>query len=211
MNKLWYDTETGGTNENIHSLLTAFFAVCDKNMTVIDELYLQLKPSDISKLNVEDQALKVNNINIEQHLNDPQTVTYEEGEKILIEFFERNKIKGKRRSLQPCGHNILGFDNPFIWTYLMSKEKWEKYVHYRTLDTTGIVAFLKDVGMLPADVGSLTSLVEYLKIPMKEAHHAKGDVLMNIEVYKALTAMIKDVKKNSATTSNNSLLEIVEA
>lgn len=211
MNKMWYDTETSGLDENTYFLLTAFFAVTDKDFNVIDELYLQLKPPEPTKVIFEKKALETNKINLEQHLKDPQTLTYEEGKKKLIEFFERNKIKGKRRSLQPCGHNILGFDNPYIWKHLISKTEWEKYVHYRTLDTTGIVAFLKDIGILPPEVGSLTSLVEYLNIPVKEAHHAKGDVLMNIKVYEALTAMIKDVKKQIATSSNNSLLEIVEA
>jgi oligoribonuclease (3'-5' exoribonuclease) len=49
MNYIWFDTETGGLNPKIHSLLTAYFAIVDKDLNLIAELSLQLKPSDISK------------------------------------------------------------------------------------------------------------------------------------------------------------------
>lgn len=209
MHYLWFDTETGGLNPEIHSLLTAYFAVCDKDLKMMDELYLQLKPEDLSKINVTEGAMKVNNINLEEHLKDPNTVTYEEGQKILLNFFAKHKIKGKRKSLQPCGHNVA-FDKDMIWHQLVPKDVWEKDVHYRTLDTSPVCSFLKDVNLIPQDVGSLTSLVEYFGIPMGEAHNARGDVLMNIEVYKAMRNLMKEKKEGFTGVTNSSLLQIVE-
>ena len=210
MYKLFFDTETSGLDKDAHNLLTAYFAVCDDSLNVIDDLYLQLKPSDLSKINVTEEAMRINKINLKEHLEDKNTLTYEDASRRLIDFFEKHKISGKKKSLQPCGHNI-SFDKDFIHKQLMPKEVWEKYVHYRTLDTSTACALLKDWDMLPEYVGSLTSLVDYYRIPMREAHHAKSDVLMNIEVYKYMKNMMKIKKKNiSGIVSNNTLLEIVE-
>jgi len=208
---LFFDTETGGTNSEVHSLLTAYFAVCNADLQIIDELYLQLKPSDTSKMVVSAEALQVNNINLEEHIKDPNTLTYEEGYRVLFGFLEKNKIKGKRKSFIPCGHNVQ-FDKDFIWAQLMTQEVWEKNVHYRTLDTSIACNLLKDGDLIPQDLGSLTSLVSYFKIPIKDAHNAKGDILMNIEVYKSIKNMMRSLKKGSigSTSVNSSLLEIVE-
>jgi oligoribonuclease (3'-5' exoribonuclease) len=208
MHYLFFDTETGGLNPKVHSLLTAYFAVCNQDLTVIDELFLQLKPSDLSKLNLHPDAMAVNKINIQEHLADPGTVTYEEGRVKLKNLLIKNKIKGKRKHFQPCGHNVA-FDKEMIWEQLMPKDEFEEEVHYRTLDTSNICNFLKDVDILPQDVGNLLSLVQHFGLPEREAHNAKDDVLMNIEVYKSMKAMMKTKKKDMVSDSN-SLLSIVE-
>ncbi|HBI01200.1 MAG TPA: hypothetical protein DDY18_06205 [Flavobacterium sp.] len=209
MHYLWFDTETGGTNPKIHSLLTAYFALCDKDLNVFDELYLQLKPSDITKINVVQEAMDVNKINLEEHLKDPATITYEEGKLKLQAFLSRNKIKGKRRSFMPAGHNVA-FDKEMLWNQMISQEEFEKDVHYRTIDTSSITTFLKDVGILPEDLGNLSSLVEHYGVPKREAHTAKDDVRMNIDVYRAMRKQIQAKKQDMIGGTTNSLLAIVE-
>lgn len=208
MNYMFFDTETGGTNPKVHSLLTAYFAVCNKDLNIIDELELQLRPSDLTKLNLTPAAMEINKINIEEHLRDPNTVTYEEGRVKLKQFLLRNKIKGKRKSLMPCGHNVA-FDKDMIWEQLMPKEEFEEEVHYRTIDTSSVTSFLKDVGIFPDDLGNLMSLVEHFKVPQQEAHNAKGDVRMNIEVYRRMKEMMQ-ARKKDMIGENSSLLEIIE-
>ena len=209
MNYLWFDCETGGLDHSKHSLLTAYFAVCDQNQNIKDELYLQMKPEDETLLNVTKGAMDVNKIDLRAHLSDPETVTYSEANRRLRTLLERNKIKGKRKHFIPCGHNVH-FDKEFIWSQVMPKEQFEELVHYRTLDTSDICTFFKDVGIFPNDVGSLTSLVEFLGIPMGEAHNARGDILMNIEVYKAIKNLMKSRKTEMVGGSANSLLRIIE-
>ncbi len=209
MHYLWFDTETGGKVAKVHPLLTAYFAVCDQDHNIIDDLSLQLKPDDPSKMILEQEALDVNKINIQEHLADPNTITYAEGRVKLKQFLIKHKIKGKRKHYIPCGHNV-SFDKDFVWQWLMPQEEFEEEVHYRTLDTSMVTTFLKDIGIFPEELGNLGSLVEYFNLPKKEAHQAKGDVWMNIDVYKAMKAMMKDRKKDMIS-GTNSLLEIIEA
>lgn len=208
MNFLWLDTETTGTNPKVHCPLTAYFAVCDQDHNIIDDLNLQLKPSDLSKLNVQQQAMDINKINIQDHLADPNTITYEAARPLLKAFLVKHKIKGKRKHYIPAGHNVA-FDKEMIWEWLMPQDEFEEEVHYRTLDTSMVTTFLKDIGVFPEELGNLVSLVKYFNITEKDAHNAKGDVLMTIEVYKAIKNMMKSRKKEMVG-STNSLLDIVE-
>ena len=209
MHYLWFDTETTGKYPKIHCPLTAYFAVCDKDLQVVDELYLQMKPSDMGKLKVEQEAMDVNKINLQEHLSDPSTITHEEARVKLKNFLNKHKIKGKRKSFQPAGHNVA-FDKDMLWEWVMPQEEFEEDVHYRTLDTSMITNFLKDIGFMPEEIGNLMSLVQYFNVPEKEAHTCKGDVLMNIDVYKAMRSTFKQRKKDMVGSSN-SLLDIVEA
>ena len=93
----------------------------------------------------------------------------------------------------------------------MPQDEFEEEVHYRTLDTSSICTFLKDVGILPEDCGNLMSLVEHFGVPQQEAHNAKGDIRMNIEMYRRMKAMMQARKKDMIGGTTNSLLEIIEA
>jgi len=208
--KLWFDCETGGLDPKTHSLLTAYFAVYDENDNFIDDLDLQLKPENESDIVVTPGAMNVNGINLEEHLADSNTVTYAEGNKKLLALLNKHKIPRKRSHYIPSGHNIL-FDLNFIWEQLTPREDWEKTVHYgKKMDTYIVCTFLQDMGIIPEDVAKLTQLVEYFGIPMGKAHTARGDIEMNIEVYKAIKSLMQVKKAEIANISTNSLLEIIE-
>ena len=211
MHKLFFDCETGGTDPNLHSLLTAYFGVYDQDLKLIDDLYLELKPENESDIFVTEEAMKVNKINLNDHLKNPNTVTYEEGKKRLLELLNRNKIPRKRKHFTPAGHNVQ-FDKNFIFKQLISQQEFEKLVHYRTIDTSQICSFLKDVGIFPDYVGSLGSLVEYFNLPMRNAHNAKDDIEMNVEVYREIVRTMKTFKQQKASETNAKidLLKIIE-
>lgn len=92
----------------------------------------------------------------------------------------------------------------------MDKETWNKYVHYNTLDTLRILTFLQDIGFLPVELGKLGSMVEYFNIPMGQAHNAKEDTRMTVDVYQAMRKLLMTQKNTINESSNNSLLEIIE-
>lgn len=213
MHYLWFDCETTGLDCKVHALLTAYFAICDGDGNIIEDLDLQIKPNtpeECERIVVTKEAMEITGINLQEHLEDPQTMTYEEGRKTVMALFEKHKIKGKRNHYIPSGHNIQ-FDINYLWEQMIPQEDWEKYCHYgKKIDTYPIVTFLQDIGYLPMDLGKLTSLVEYFKIPMGQAHNAREDIKMNIEVYKKVKELMQMKKMDIANANHNSLLGIIE-
>ena len=211
MNYLFYDTETGGLLPQKHSLLTAYFAVVNDDFKIIDDLYLQLKPEDPSTIVADPGALEVNGIKIEEHVNDPNTVLYSEGKTQLNDLLVRNKIKGKRNHFTPSGHNIE-FDNGFIYEQLMPEEEWRKLVHYHKFDTVTFATILKKAGFFaPTQKISLGNLAELFNIPVIDAHNAKADIIMNIEVAKNMIGMLKEAKLGALSgNTNENILSIIE-
>ena len=211
MHYLFFDTETTGVDAQVDHILTAYFGIYGADFQLLDELYLQLKPEDISVLDPHSQAFAVNGIDLRKHLEDPLTVSYAEGRKKLTEMLTRHKIAGKKRSYRPCGHNV-DFDVKFVNERLLDRETWGKIVHYNTLDTLRIATFLQDAGFLPVELGKLESFVKYFNIPMGETHHAREDTRMTVDVYKALRNLLISQKKTlGGVTSGNSLLDIIES
>jgi DNA polymerase III alpha subunit (gram-positive type) len=201
-----FDTETGGLNCEKVDVLTIYISVLDENFKLLDELDLKLKPDDRLPI-AEDGALKVNGINLLAHMNDPETITYSAAkEKIIYMLKKHLKKQGRYSNLRPMGHNIP-FDLNFIWKHLIPKDEWDQIVHYGLVDTKPVADFLKDCGWLPQEIGTLGSLVDYLGIPKRNAHAAKDDTLMCVDVYKKLLEMMKEKKENSGKQDLISLLE----
>jgi oligoribonuclease (3'-5' exoribonuclease) len=208
---LWTDCETTGLINSKHEILTCYMGVYNEKLELVDELDLMLKPEhgDINRIIYDPEAALVTGINLAEHLSDPSTITYEQGKEKILALFERNKIPRKRKHFRLSGHNV-DFDKNFILAKLMDSEDWEKYVHYSSLDTLRITVFLQDIGFLPADLGNLGSLVGYFDIPLGKAHNAREDIKMNVEVYKAIRAMMKTSKDGLSGISDHNLLSIVE-
>jgi DNA polymerase III epsilon subunit-like protein len=201
------DTETGGLDPEIADLLTLYICIMDDNFNLLDELDLQLKPDGGRLPNADAGALRVNGINIAEHMADPKTITYSEAKPLVVAMLKKHYKKiGKSIQTRTMGHN-LPFDNSFIWKYLIPKDEWTKLVHYGIIDTKSNTDFLKDAGWLPKDVGTLISLVEFFGIPKRDAHRAKGDTLMCVDVYKAQLGLMKSKKESAPQQDLISLLE----
>lgn len=214
MHYLWNDCETSGTDPSIHELWEYYGAVYDENLEFIDDIHLFLKPDDWAtrKLTCDVEAEKITGINPQEHLNNPRTILYSEGREQLIDFLSKHKIPKKRKHFRMSGHNV-GFDKDFIEAKLFPDDyadELEKLVHHRVLDTLGITTFLQDIKMLPSDLGSLTSLVEFYDIKLGNAHEAKDDVKMNVAVYRAMQKSLIDRKGNLNNVSENNLMSIIE-
>ena len=180
---LGLDTETGGLTEE-SSLLTAHFAICDKDFNVLDELELVTKPND-GQYNVSAEALGVNKINLIEH--DKIAKTYSEAGQELRNFLWKYSQNGKIK-LVPVGKNV-GFDVIKINNTILGKKTWSMFTSYRLYDITGLVIYLKRKGKLPVDApDSLSGLGEYFGIKT-DWHTARGDNLAGIEVVKKLEAL----------------------
>jgi hypothetical protein len=206
---LMFDSETGGFDENKVDMLTWYGAIVNEELQVIDELNLKLKPDGRLPI-AEAGALKVNGIDIQKHMADPETITYPEGKVKLITMLKKHlKKHGKYSNLIPSGYNVP-FDERFTNKHLLPKEEWSSYLHYKTCDIMTHVDFLKLAGWFPKDVGSLTSVVDFLGIPKRGAHNAKEDTLMTLDVHKRILELMKS-KKDGGSGIQTDLISLLEA
>jgi DNA polymerase III epsilon subunit-like protein len=203
------DTETGSIDPKLGDLLTIYICVADENFKILEELDLKLKPNDDRLPVTESGALKINGIDIQKHLADPSTITYSEAkDKIQSMFKKYLKKSGRYSNLIPLGHNIP-FDLNFIWHHIMDKSEWEKFCHYRTIDTNPLVWMFKDSQWWPSDLSGLGSVINFLGLPERNAHEAKSDVLMTLDLYRKMLEIMKSKKENNNGSSQDliSLLE----
>lgn len=185
-----FDFETGGLDPQKNPILTGYFLALDSNLLPLGELDLKVKPDP--KYMVEQEALDVSGIILDKHLSDPESLSMEEAGKKLLSFLEQfgGKSKKDKDRPKPLGHNIA-FDINFI-SQLIPMDAWGSKVHYSFLCTSVFTNILKDSGVLPDQVGNLESLVKYFNVQQREAHVAKNDILMTVDVYAKMTKMIKD-------------------
>lgn len=203
------DTETGALTPEKGDLLTIYISVVDENFKILDELDLKLKPNDGRLPVTEVGAMKVNGIDLQKHMADPATITYTEAGAQIVSMLKKHlKKNGRYSNLIPMAHNA-NFDLSFIYYYLLPKEEWEKYCHYRIIDTSPIVWLFKDAQWWPSDLSNLGSIVDFLGIPKRQAHTAKDDVLMMVDVYRKILEIMKAKKENSGTSQD--LISLLEA
>lgn len=200
------DSETGGLDPSVEDMLTFYCAIFTTDWKLVDELDLKLKP-DNNRLPVcHAKALAVNKIDLRAHLDDPNTITYSEAKKKILEFTTKYRKPGRFSNITPLGHNV-NFDLVFTWQHLVPKSEWEKNMHYGTACTKQDCDALKRWGFLPSSCGSLVSLVEHFNIPKRNAHNAKEDTLMTVDVAKAMEAFMKSKKEGGTTQDLIALLE----
>lgn len=207
---LCFDTETGGLNENKADLLTAYFCIMTEDYKILEDLDLKLKPNNGSLPIAEAGALRVNGIDLQKHMADQNTITYSEGQVKLTEMIKRHlKRSGRYSNITPMGYNILGFDIRWVQKYLLPQDVWQSLLHYKNWDAMQDVDFLKRVGWFPSNLGSLSSVVEYLQVPARGAHCAREDVLMTIDVAKKIIELVKS-KKDGGNTTSQDLIALLE-
>lgn len=202
-----FDCETGGTNEKTSDLLTMYACIMTEDYKIVEELYLKLKPNNGRFPIAEAQALRVNGIDIQKHLADPETVTYEEGSKKLLDMVRRYAQKrGRFSNMTPFGFNVP-FDKKYVCEYLIPYATWETLFHYKDSDVAQAVDWLRRVGWMPKDVARLADVAEYLQVPKRSAHNAREDTLMTIDVDKKLVDMMRAKKDGGQSQDLISLLE----
>lgn len=203
---LWFDAETGDLSPKGGDLLTIYFAMCDGNGKFIEELDLKLKPDDRGPV-AQAGALRTNKINLREHAEDPQTITYSEAKVKLKEFIKRHlKKNGRYSNIIASGFNVR-FDIRFVNYYLLNEEEWEELVHYKPHDVMDGVDFLKYHGWLPSDVGSLGKTGDYFQVPEGMAHTAKDDIIRTIGVDNKIKELMESKKSGGQTIDLISILE----
>ena len=184
MNFLFVDTETGGLNPEVHSLLTATFTVTDKDLRPLGTLNLKIKHDTYV---VTAEALRINKINLIEH---DKVATPIPTAQILLDNFIFNYGQ-KNNRLMLAGHNP-GFDKDFIKNTFNSTV-WNEVMSYHSLDSIGLGVILKMVGVLPEKQSlSLEPLAKAMGIPVEEFHTSQGDVNATINLVKKSVSLWKE-------------------
>lgn len=210
------DTETGGIGSDT-SLLTAYFGLYDKDLELVDDLYLFCKPDD-GVYRVTGRAMEINGINLAEHdkvAERNETIKHTGSLKywlknhckhLYLEKTEFDPICGydvtfeifnpqtRNNTLKPLGHNVK-FDITKVTENIISESDWNAFVSYRVLDTGTIGGFAIEVGLIPPTINaSLSSLAEYFGVGKQPetGHEANKDVWMTVAVYKCLKALFRE-------------------
>lgn len=201
-----FDSETGGFNPKTADLLTLYVAIMDEEFKILDELYLKLKPDGRLPI-AEAQALKVNGIDIQAHLADPETITYSAAKVKVVTLLKKHlKKTGRFSNIKPLGYNVA-FDKDWMQEHILPRDEWESILHYKFTDVMQNMDFLKEAGWFPKDLGSLGTVVDYLQIPKRAAHNAKEDTLMTIDVHKKILEIMRSKRDGGSAQDLITLLE----
>ncbi len=192
------DIETGGIGHD-KSLLSLFMAFLGENCEVRSELDLKIKP-DNGIYHVTAEAMAINKIDLIEH--DKTAITYREAGTKVYDFLNAAS-RLTTTQLIPLGHGV-SFDCAFIKNTIISEGSWNKFVSYRSLDTSPISRFLMLTGKLPKLSGSLESLTKHFGIkPVGPFHEAKTDVMASIEVFKRLLELNRPEEIDSSDAVAN--------
>lgn len=200
------DSETGGLDENVEDMLTFYCAIVTYDWKIVAELDLKLKPDGGRFPVAHAKALAVNKIDLRAHMEDPATITYSEAKTQIVAFLTKYRKPGRYSNITPLGHNVP-FDLRFAWKHLVPHSEWDKLCHYGIADTKSDCDALKRWGFLPGSCGTLGSLVEHFNIPKRNAHNAKEDTLMTVDVARAMEVFMKSKKEGGSTQDLIALLE----
>ena len=168
-NFAFVDIETTGLNLIRHEIVEIGCVIADRNLKVIKEFELKIKPERIE--NADPVALKVN------HYNDQDWKSALPLPKAMKIFSEKVK------DCIMVGHNIA-FDAGFL-EYAFNQTKMINTMHYHKLDTVS-VAWAKFHDNPKIEHFSLREMGERFGIKNERAHSALSDARATYELYKKL-------------------------
>ncbi len=172
MKLIFLDTETGGINSRVNSLLSVGLVIWeDKKIITKKEFYIKEK-----EYNVTTQAIEINKID----LNELKKNGLKKSE-IKKEIINLIKENFKEKAIL-AGHNI-NFDISFLKKIFEEKEFLEIF-SYRSIDVASIMKYLSIKKGL--DLNSLDDAIKYYNLETKKRHTALGDAIVVAELFNKL-------------------------
>ena len=185
MKLLYLDVETTGLSHYKNDIIQLAFII-EIDGIVKEEKSFNMQP--LSMENVEDSALKVNNITREQLL------TFSYSKDIHNEVFNIfNKYINKydkADKFTPCGYNVR-FDLDFFhsWAKKCGNTYSGSYINWKYLDVMQLAYLLDYQGILNLPDYKLHTICEHFKIEFKE-HDALEDIKATKQLFKLLLKYI---------------------
>jgi DNA polymerase-3 subunit epsilon len=194
---LWFDTETTGIDHKKNSLLQiACIVEIDKK---VEEIF-NIKCRPIPGQEISEEALKVNNLTIEEINSWPLPYKLyidlkEKFEKYIDKFDRSDKFI-------IAGHNIT-FDYNFLDSFFrnLGDDYLGSYLDTRArIDTKEVANFLKIMGKLKVEDIKLKTLCNYFNIQINP-HEALSDIISNRKVFIEMLRLIDGEKFDESKNS----------
>ena len=197
-NIFWYDSETTGLDKKKHQIISFAVVVTDQKFNVIDQYFKFVKLNGTSEITKE--AMDVNKID----LNSKEYLDNAISEAQLLYEVSHFILKHKTQKSVSMAHNgqfddgfyeeiVLKFSAKNIFSFLHKKLCSLKY--FRKLISSGLID-TKEVENKTTGQKYKSSKLEHLTEALKidhTAHHALGDVLALIQVYKKAIKLEKNI------------------
>lgn len=187
MNKqlLFIDTETGGLNPEIHSLLSLALAAWDSNSGLIDTCEIYFNHDKYSITNKATEINKINESNISYMDN---FISPDHAIKEIEWFCKKNFLEPN--SIVIAGHNVA-FDISFLKKlYSNQRSNYNARFSHRFVDTHSIMYYLQMVNRLPEYLKlDSSNAFDYFGLHVKNRHTALGDALATVKLFEALLSL----------------------
>lgn len=181
MELLFIDTETGGIDENVQSLLSVGLIVW-KNGEILekDEFFIKEENYKVTKA-----AMDINKLNLDDVYKKGilPSEAVERVVKIIQKYFKGKAIL--------CGHNV-NFDVKFLKKLFEKVNKnYDEHISYRSLDTASILKFLSIANKFEEkEINSLDDAIDYFNIDVKNRHTALEDINVTVEIFNKLIELV---------------------
>lgn len=189
MNVLIIDTETGGLNPEVDSLLS-LAAIMWRDREVVAETQIFVSEPEI-RMDVE--SFRIHGIEsswLRTNGCAPSVAVAQ------LESFVAKHVPSKEPVVL-AGHNV-GFDVGFLKRlYRLAGADYKKRFSHRTLDTASIGLFLILAEMLPTGAASSDELFAFFQIPFgkKERHSALGDARATARLLNGLLGLVEKSRR----------------
>jgi DNA polymerase III epsilon subunit-like protein len=185
MKFLWIDTETGGLDPTVHSLLSLALVVTEPSGDQVSTEIFFRHPN----YTVDPEALAVNHIDLVRHHAHACEPAHAAS---LIAAFLGRHFPGDEK-IQLAGHNV-GFDIAFLGVFLRQHFPaiYARFSH-RVMDTMPLALALQEAGLLPAGSLGLSALLEHYGIRLEPTlrHTALGDAKATEQLYRCMIADLR--------------------
>ncbi|MEW5819222.1 MAG: 3'-5' exonuclease [Cyanobacteriota bacterium] len=180
---LFIDTETGGIDPNIHSILSIGLVSWTDGL-IDDETEILINEDQIIATK---EALSINNIDIESHKK--IAINCLDAVKQIENFCIKNFSNEDKITL--AGHNIC-FDVGFLKRlYQKANTEILATFSHRYIDTASILKYLYVSKILPEDLSASDTAFEYFNIKISKRHSALEDAKATALLFNELIKLLK--------------------
>lgn len=185
---LFIDTETGGLDPSVHSILS-LGAVVWRDGQIGQKFEVMIREPVIT---ITPDAMNRNGIDL-RHFDEGGAVTPDEAVQKFERFISENlSVTDDSPRVTLVGHNV-GFDTAFLKRlYAFTESSYDHRFWHRVIDTSSIAAVLILAGRIPIATPSTDLLFKHFEIDFapKTRHTAQADAVATAELFNHLLSLV---------------------